>query len=70
MLPLPEGDGLVHAGDCTGSEPLPQLKAHICGHIREIYGFAIREIDGLRVANADACDGHYRLVNSLIIIDI
>lgn len=49
---------------------LPQLRAHICGHVHESYGFAIREDDGLKFANACTCDGSYRPVNPPIIIDL
>jgi len=51
-------------------EQLPNLKAHICGHIHESYGFAVRESDGLKFANASTCDARYRPVNPPIIIDI
>ena len=51
-------------------EELPQLKAHISGHIHESYGFAIRESDGLKFANASTCDARYRPVNPPIIIDL
>lgn len=51
-------------------EQLPNLRAHICGHIHESYGFAVREIDGVKFANACSCDARYRPVNPPIIIDI
>lgn len=51
-------------------DELTKLKAHICGHIHESYGYAIRESDGLRFANASTCDGRYRPVNPPIIIEI
>lgn len=51
-------------------DQLHQLKAHICGHIHEAYGFGIRESDGLKFANASTCDHRYRPVNPPIIIDI
>ncbi len=51
-------------------EELPNLKAHICGHIHESYGFAVRERDGMKFANASSCDARYRPVNPPIIIDL
>ncbi len=49
---------------------LPQLKAHVCGHIHESYGFAQRESDGIKFANASVCTERYRPTNPPIIIDI
>lgn len=51
-------------------EQLPNLKAHVCGHIHESYGFATRESDGIKFANACSCNARYRPVNPPIIIDI
>lgn len=51
-------------------DQLPNLKAHVCGHIHESYGFAVREKDGVKFANASTCDSRYRPVNPPIIIDI
>jgi Icc-related predicted phosphoesterase len=51
-------------------EELTQLKAHICGHIHESHGFAVRESDGRKFANACTCDARYRPVNAPIIIDL
>jgi len=49
---------------------LEKLQVHICGHVHESYGFAIRDGDGLKCANAATCNGSYRPVNTPIIIDI
>ena len=60
----------------VGCFPLAQriaelhLKAHVCGHIHESYGFGVRESDGLKFANASTCDVRYRPVNPPIIIDL
>ena len=51
-------------------DQLSSLKAHVCGHIHEAYGFAIRESDGLKFANAATCDERYQPVNPPIIIDL
>jgi predicted phosphohydrolase len=51
-------------------DKLSNLKAHVCGHIHESYGFAVREKDGVKFANASTCDSRYRPVNPPIIIDI
>jgi Icc-related predicted phosphoesterase len=51
-------------------EQLSQLKAHICGHIHEGYGFGVRESDGLKFANASTCNERYKPVNPPIIIDL
>lgn len=51
-------------------DELPALKVHICGHIHESYGFAIRESDGVKFANASTCTERYRASNPPIIIDI
>lgn len=51
-------------------DELLELKAHVCGHIHEGYGYGIRESDGLKFVNASTCDGHYRPINPPIIIDI
>ena len=37
-------------------EQLCSLKAHICGHIHESHGFAVRESDGVMFANASICE--------------
>jgi len=51
-------------------DQLPQLKAHICGHIHEGYGFAVRESDGVKFANASICTERYKPTNVPIIIDL
>jgi Icc-related predicted phosphoesterase len=51
-------------------EELNELKAHICGHIHESYGFAVRESDGVRFANASTCTERYRPSNLPIVIDL
>lgn len=51
-------------------EQLNELRAHICGHIHESYGFAVRESDGIKFANASTCNARYRPVNPPIIIDL
>lgn len=51
-------------------DELSQLRAHICGHIHESYGFAIRESDGIKFANASICNARYQPVNPPIIIDL
>lgn len=54
----------------TKIDQLPQLKAHICGHIHESYGFAVRESDGVKFANASTCTERYKPTNPPIIIDL
>lgn len=49
---------------------LPNLKAHIFGHIHESYGFARREADGVQFANASICDGRYRPLRTPLIVDV
>jgi len=51
-------------------DELTQLKAHICGHIHESYGFAQRESDGVKFANASTCTERYKPTNPPIIIDL
>lgn len=51
-------------------EELTELRAHICGHIHESYGFAVRESDGLKFANASTCTERYKPTNPPIIIDL
>jgi Icc-related predicted phosphoesterase len=34
---------------------LKKLRAHVCGHIHEGYGYAVRESDNVRFANAATC---------------
>ncbi|WP_152208284.1 metallophosphatase domain-containing protein [Marinobacter changyiensis] len=51
-------------------DELPALKVHVCGHIHESYGFAIRESDGVKFANASTCTERYRASNPPIIIDV
>jgi len=51
-------------------DELPVLKAHICGHIHEGYGFAVRESNGIKFANAATCTERYRPTNPPIIIDL
>jgi predicted phosphodiesterase len=51
-------------------EQLPSLKAHICGHIHESHGFATRESDGVKFANASICTERYEPTNTPIIIDL
>lgn len=49
---------------------LTKLKAHICGHIHEGHGFAIRESDSVKFANASICTERYEPSNKPIIIDL
>lgn len=49
---------------------LPQLKALVFGHIHEGYGFATRESDGIKFANASTCTERYEPTNPPIIIDL
>ena len=49
---------------------LRNLKAHVCGHIHESYGFATREADGVKFANASICNERYRPINLPILIDV
>jgi Icc-related predicted phosphoesterase len=65
-------DDREHVGCFPLAQRIDQLKlkAHICGHIHESYGYAIRESDGLKFVNACTCDRSYRPVNPPIIIDI
>jgi Icc-related predicted phosphoesterase len=51
-------------------ERLPRLKAHICGHIHEGYGFFTRESDGVKFANASICTERYKPTNKPIVIDL
>jgi Icc-related predicted phosphoesterase len=51
-------------------DQLPNLKVHICGHIHESYGYAVRESDGLKFANAATCTEMYKPTNPPIIIDL
>lgn len=51
-------------------DELPKLRAHICGHIHEGYGFSVRERDGVKFANAATCTERYRPTNPAIIIDL
>lgn len=51
-------------------EQLPNLKAHICGHIHESYGLLVRESDGLKCVNASTCTEDYKPSNTPIIIDL
>jgi Icc-related predicted phosphoesterase len=51
-------------------EQLLELKAHICGHIHESYGFAVRETDGIKFANASTCTERYKPINPPIIINL
>ena len=51
-------------------DQLLSLTAHIFGHIHESYGFAVRESDGVKFANASTCDVSYRPINPPIIIDL
>jgi predicted phosphohydrolase len=51
-------------------EQLKKLKAHVFGHIHEGYGFAQRESDGLKFANASTCTARYKPTNPPIIIDL
>ena len=49
---------------------LQHLKAHICGHIHEGYGFFASESDGLKFANASTCTERYQPTNPPIVIDL
>ena len=49
---------------------LPQLKAHVFGHIHEGYGMSTRESDGIKFANASICTARYKPTNAPIIIDL
>lgn len=51
-------------------DQLPDLKAHVCGHIHESYGYAVRESDGVKFANASICTERYKPTNPPIIIDL
>ncbi|SNB59293.1 Predicted phosphoesterase [Marinobacter sp. es.042] len=51
-------------------QELNELKAHICGHIHESYGFAVRESDGVKFANASTCTERYSPSNLPIVIDL
>jgi len=51
-------------------DELQNLKAHICGHIHEGYGSAMRESDGVWFVNASSCNGRYQPVNPPIVIEI
>lgn len=70
-------DWIPDLGERVGSfeiakiiDRLPKLKAHICGHIHEGYGFGIRESDGVKFANASTCTERYKPTNPPIIIDL
>jgi hypothetical protein len=49
---------------------LPNLRAHICGHIHESYGYAVRESDGVKFVNASICDERYLPINTPISIEL
>lgn len=51
-------------------DELTHLKLHLCGHIHEGYGNAIRESDGVKFANASTCDARYRPTNPPVVIEI
>jgi 3',5'-cyclic AMP phosphodiesterase CpdA len=51
-------------------EKLKELRAHVCGHIHESYGFAVRKSDGVKFANASTCTDRYRPSNLQIVIDL
>ncbi|WP_150912548.1 metallophosphatase domain-containing protein [Marinobacter halotolerans] len=66
-------DERMHVGSHALAQRIDQLthlKAHICGHIHESYGFAVRESDGVKFANASTCNARYKPVNPPIIIDL
>lgn len=70
-------DWIPDLGERVGSfevaktiDRLPKLKAHICGHIHEGYGFGVRESDGIKFANASTCTERYKPTNPPIIIDL
>lgn len=70
-------DFIPSVGEHVGCYPLAKrigelgrLKAHICGHIHEGYGFATRELDGVKFANASTCNEAYQPVNPPIVVDI
>lgn len=70
-------DFIPSVGEHVGCYPLSKriselgrLKLHVCGHIHEGYGFATREFDGLKFANASTCNEAYRPVNPPIVVDI
>jgi len=51
-------------------EQLPNLVAHICGHIHEGHGFFERKTDGIKFVNASICTDRYKPTNKPIIIDL
>ena len=51
-------------------EELLRLKAHVCGHIHEGYGFETRESDGIKFVNAASCTERYQPTNPPIVINI
>ena len=51
-------------------EDLQHLKAHICGHIHEGYGSAMRESDGVWFVNASTCNSRFQPTNPPIEIEI
>ncbi|MFC0704164.1 Predicted phosphoesterase [Marinobacter persicus] len=75
--PLGIFDWIPDLGERVGSfelaktiDRLPNLKAHIFGHIHEGYGFGVRESDGIKFANASTCTERYKPTNPPIIIDL
>ena len=83
MPHLPDGDLLIHAGDCTnrGADQevaeflewfarlaeLPRVRLHVFGHIHEAYGREERH--GRDYVNASICDVRYRPVNLPVAVD-
>lgn len=71
---VPVGDAHIEKVGCEALlrrlESLPHLKAHVFGHIHESHGFARREQDGIKFANAAICNGRFRPMNTPIIIDL
>jgi hypothetical protein len=51
-------------------DELPELRAHIFGHIHESYGFAVREKDLVKFANASTCNSRHEPINPPIIVHL
>ena len=51
-------------------EQLPNLMAHICGHIHEGYGILQREAGGLNFVNGSICTDRYKPTNNPITLDL
>lgn len=67
----PRGSGVEHVGcqdlaDRIGN--LPNIKAHICGHIHNGYG--IKKLANVQFVNASSCTEAYKPTNQPIVIEI